>query len=90
MTCDFVEFDARGIYAIFRRSVFMEMWKIGIFGLRKRLIAFRTIVALKILIMLNVLWLRKIEKRAAYLRTPYLAWVTIASALNLGVYLLNP
>ena len=40
-----------------------------------------------------ILWMigsfREIEKTAAFLQLPYLAWVTFAAYLNLGVWLLN-
>ena len=41
----------------------------------------------------GILWMigsfREIEKTAAFLQLPYLAWVTFAAYLNLGVWLLN-
>jgi benzodiazapine receptor len=70
--------------------VLNTLWTIVFFGLHEILIAFVMIVALWAFILLNIYWFWKIEKRAAYLLVPYLAWVTIASTLNLGILLLNP
>lgn len=46
-----------------------------------------------VLMWLSILWMiiefKKINKTAAYLQIPYLAWVTIASLLNLAIWYLN-
>jgi benzodiazapine receptor len=40
--------------------------------------------------MVTIIWFFRISRPAAILLVPYIIWVSIASALNYGIYVLNP
>ncbi|MBL7205984.1 MAG: tryptophan-rich sensory protein [Candidatus Aenigmarchaeota archaeon] len=65
------------------------LWSFLFFGLRNLLYALIEIIILWIAIALTIWKFYKIDKRAAYIMLPYIAWVCIALALNLGIVLLN-
>jgi benzodiazapine receptor len=65
------------------------IWTFAFFGLQNTLFGVLTIVPLWILIAVTIYQFYKVDKWAAYLLVPYLAWVSIATALNASVYLLN-
>ncbi len=65
------------------------LWSLVFFGLHLPLMAFIVILALWLAIFWTIRSFYKISKHAAYLLIPYLAWVTFASFLNLGIVLLN-
>lgn len=65
------------------------LWSIVFFGLKSLAGGFVVIVALWCVILFTAYKFYDISKPAAYLFAPYLAWVSIASALNLAVLLLN-
>lgn len=64
-------------------------WSIVFFGMKNPILAFINIAALWIAIFLTIKSFRKINKTAACLLYPYLAWVSFASVLNLFIVLLN-
>ena len=64
-------------------------WSIIFFNFGWYLFAFTWLMAMWALIIRMFLQYKKINKTAAYLTIPYLAWVTFAAYLNLGIYLLN-
>jgi translocator protein len=66
------------------------LWSFLFFGLRSPQIAFAEIVVLLASIIVTIIIFSKISKLAAGLMLPYVGWVTFASVLNLGVWLLNP
>ena len=68
---------------------FNFFWSIIFFNLESYLFAFVWLVALWILILLTMIKFFRIREAAGYLLLPYLAWVTFAGYLNLGIYLLN-
>lgn len=68
---------------------FNFFWSIIFFNLESYLFAFIWLVALWILILLTMIKFFRIREAAGYLLLPYLAWVTFAGYLNLGIYLLN-
>lgn len=47
------------------------------------------IILLILAVVWNILEFSKFERKAAYLLVPYLVWISFATYLNLGVYLLN-
>ncbi|MGZ8884945.1 MAG: TspO/MBR family protein [Halobacteriota archaeon] len=65
------------------------IWTFAFFGLQNTLFGVLTIVPLWILIAVTIYQFYKVDKWASYLLVPYLAWVSIATALNASVYLLN-
>jgi translocator protein len=64
-------------------------WSIVFFGMHQIFSAFIVIMLLWISIVLNMFYFAKFTKAAAWLLLPYLFWVSFASALNLGILLLN-
>lgn len=64
-------------------------WSIVFFGMHQIFAAFVVILFLWISIILNMIYFAKFNKAAAWLLSPYLLWVSFASALNLGILLLN-
>lgn len=76
------------VYAL---SLFVNFWwSILFFKLQYFLFSFLWLLLLWVLILMTVLAYRAVDRRSALLQLPYLAWVTFAGYLNLGVYLLNP
>jgi len=65
------------------------IWTLAFFGLQNTLYGLLTIIPLWILIAATIYQFYKVEKWASYLLVPYIVWVSIATALNASVYLLN-
>ncbi|RZN61456.1 TspO/MBR family protein [Methanonatronarchaeum sp. AMET6-2] len=65
------------------------MWSAIFFGLQSLTGGIITITILWIAILLTIISFYKIDKKAAALMIPYIAWVTIAAALNLSFIILN-
>ena len=65
------------------------LWSIVFFGLQSIFAGLVVIVLLWLAILWTKLRFWKISKPAAWLLVPYIVWVTIATALNAGVWLLN-
>jgi tryptophan-rich sensory protein len=65
------------------------IWSLLFFGLRSPLLALVEIVILWFAIALTIRAFYPISKNAAMLLVPYILWVTVATALNAGVWLLN-
>lgn len=66
------------------------LWTVTFFGLRSPLAGVVLIVILWLLILYTAIRFFRVSKAAGWLLIPYLAWVTLASYLNVGVWLLNP
>ena len=66
------------------------LWTPVFFGLRKIRLAMGVLVALWIAVACCMLALWAVDSVAGLLFAPYLLWVTIAGALNLSVWRLNP
>ncbi len=69
--------------------VFNFVWSLIFFNMEQYLFAFVWLVLLWLLILITTVLFYRISKPAGYLMLPYLAWVTFAGYLNLGIYLLN-
>jgi len=78
-----------GIALFAAQLIVNVIWTLGFFGLQNILYGLLTIVPLWILIAATIYQFYKVDRRASYLLVPYILWVTIATALNASVYLLN-
>jgi benzodiazapine receptor len=68
---------------------FNIFWSIIFFGMKSRGGGVLTIVILWLLILATILTSLRVSLRAGVLLIPYIIWVTIATYLNIGVWLLN-
>lgn len=64
-------------------------WSFLFFSFELYSFAFAWLIALWVLILITAIKFSKLSDVAAYLMLPYLAWVTFAAYLNLGIALLN-
>jgi translocator protein len=75
---------------IFGAQLFLNfIWNVLFFGMRSPLYGLIGIVALWLSILLTMLKFYKISKSAGLILIPYIAWVSIATALNYSVFVLN-
>jgi len=65
-------------------------WSPVFFGLHQTRFALAIIIALTIAIAMTIVSAWRINKLAAILLVPYLAWVAYAATLNAGIVILNP
>jgi tryptophan-rich sensory protein len=65
-------------------------WSFLFFGLRSPGLGLADIVVLLAAIAALVAWWWRLDRVAALLLTPYLAWVSFATALNAAIWRLNP
>jgi tryptophan-rich sensory protein len=65
------------------------VWSFFFFGLQSPPLALVDIILLLALIIATIVAFNRVSKPAAVLLVPYLAWVCIATALNVGIVLLN-
>jgi benzodiazapine receptor len=78
---------AMGIFAV--QLGLNALWSFLFFGLRSPLLGLAGIIPLWIFIALNIWAFWRIDRRAGYLLVPYICWVSIATALNYFVFVLN-
>lgn len=64
-------------------------WSPAFFGAENLLLGLGVILALWILIVATILAFRRVDRRAAVLLVPYLAWTTFAAVLNFELWRLN-
>ena len=69
--------------------VFNSLWSIIFFGLKNLGLAFLLILILWAMIFTLINKFKEINKTAAYLLFPYLAWVSFATLLNFAIWQLN-
>lgn len=65
------------------------LWSIVFFGMQDVAMALLIIIVLWFLIVGMMLLFYPIRRAAAWLLVPYLIWVTLATALNIGILVLN-
>lgn len=78
-----------GISLMVGQLILNALWSIVFFGLHQPITAVYVIIALWLAIVWTMVEFSRVDKTAAWLLAPYLAWVTFASALNYAVALLN-
>jgi len=65
------------------------LWSFLFFGLRSPLYGLVDILFLWAMILVTIAQFSRVSLPAAFLLIPYILWVTFASGLNLGIFLLN-
>lgn len=81
----------RGPLTLFALQLALNLgWSIVFFGLGKIGAAVATIVVLDVGVVVTLLAFRTIDRWAALLMVPYLAWVSFATVLNITLWRLNP
>ncbi|WP_226039910.1 TspO/MBR family protein [Natrinema sp. DC36] len=78
---------ALGLFA--GQMLFNVVWTPAFFALELPLVALGVIGVLWILVVGTILAFRRVDRRAAALLVPYLAWVTFAAVLNFELWRLN-
>ncbi|TYL39748.1 tryptophan-rich sensory protein [Natronococcus pandeyae] len=71
------------------QMAFNVAWTPAFFTLEAPLVALGIIIALWVLITATIAAFRRVDRRAAALLLPYLAWVTFATVLNFELWRLN-
>jgi len=66
------------------------LWTVAFFGLKSPFAGVVLIILLWFAILFTIVRFFKVSKVAGGLLIPYIAWVSIASYLNVGVWMLNP
>ena len=64
-------------------------WSIVFFGLRVIFPALLIIITLFVLLIFTYRWFRVVDRTAAHLLIPYIAWVGFATLLNFEIWRLN-
>lgn len=83
--------DVKVAMAIFGVQLILNvLWSYLFFGLQSPFLALIEIVLLWIAILMTILAFYRVSVPAAVLLVPYILWVTFASYLNYGIYVLNP
>ena len=79
--------DVRKPLAAFAGQFALNLvWTPAFFGLQRPDLGLAVIVALWIAIVYTIVTFDRVDRRAAALLVPYLAWVTFAAALNYAIY----
>ena len=79
----------RGINLFIAQLVVNFFWSLIFFNAQAYGFAFAWLILLWILILWMIISFYQVDKTAALLQIPYLAWVTFAGYLNYGVWMLN-
>jgi translocator protein len=77
------------IAAFILQLVFNALWVPIFFGAKQPLFAFMDIVVLWLAVITTIVSFKRVSKPAAILLIPYMAWVSFATVLNAGIYMLN-
>jgi translocator protein len=79
---------ALGIFGV--QFALNVIWSFLFFGLESSLLGLIDIILLWVMIVVTIRAFYRVKKSAAYLLIPYLAWVSLALAVNGAVYFMNP
>jgi tryptophan-rich sensory protein len=66
------------------------LWSIIFFGLHSIVFGAIEIVFLWFFILVTIIEFKAVDKKAGYVLLPYLAWVTLATLLNISIAFFNP
>ena len=81
----------RGPLTLFALQLALNLgWTVVFFGLQKIGSAVATIIVLDVGVIVTALAFRTVDRLAAFLMAPYLAWVAFATVLNIAIWRLNP
>jgi tryptophan-rich sensory protein len=81
----------RGPLTLFALQLAINLgWTMVFFGLQKIASAVATIVVLDVAVLVTMLAFRAVDRLAALLMLPYVAWVAFATVLNVAIWRLNP
>ena len=81
----------RGPLTLFALQLAINLgWSVVFFGLHKIASAVATIVVLDVAVLVTMLAFRSVDRLAALLMLPYVAWVAFATVLNVAIWRLNP
>lgn len=82
--------DVRVALGIFGLQFLLNiLWSFLFFGMKSPLLGFIDILLLWVMILFTIRAFYQVKKSAAYFLIPYIAWVTLASALNGAIYFMN-
>ncbi|MBM3650107.1 MAG: tryptophan-rich sensory protein [Alphaproteobacteria bacterium] len=80
----------RGPLTLFALQLAVNLgWSVVFFGLQKIGAAVATIVVLDVAVAVTTLAFRMVDRIAALLMVPYLAWIAFATVLNISIWWLN-
>ncbi|MFO8115606.1 MAG: TspO/MBR family protein [Halorubrum sp.] len=82
--------DARTALGLFVVQLGLNVaWSPAFWGLERADIGLAVLIALVPLVVATIAAFDRVDRRAALLLVPYLAWVCFATALNYGIWALN-
>lgn len=82
-------YDKKTIQIYYIGLILNALWSIIFFVLKLRLLSIIWIIALIIITIILFINYKKQNKTSAYLLIPYIIWLTYATYINIGVYILN-
>lgn len=81
---------ARGPLTVFALQLAVNLgWSVAFFGLREIGLAVAVLLLLDLVVLATALLFRRIDRWAALLLVPYLAWIAFATVLNIAIWRLN-
>jgi benzodiazapine receptor len=79
----------RGIVLFLVQLMLNVLWSVAFFGLKNPPLALAIILVFEALILATMVVFAQLDRPAAWLLAPYPLWVAYATAINLGVVMLN-
>jgi len=79
----------KGIGLFIMQFIMNLLWTPTFFLLKQPMLALGIIICLWFMILMTIRALRKVDTIASLLLYPYLLWVSFATALNVGIVMLN-